>query len=105
LGIHMVNLSPETKETINNQKELKLKITEEKGVLIVKVIPNSPAAKAGLKQGDTIVKVEAKAVDNSLQVQEQVEMSQIGKALKLEIIRDGKNKTIAVKPSLFPENE
>jgi S1-C subfamily serine protease len=105
LGIHMVNLSPETKETINNQKELKFKITEEKGVLIVKVIPNSPAAKAGLKQGDTIVKVEEKAVDNSLQVQEQVEMSEIGKALKLEIVRDGKTKIIAVKPSVFPENE
>jgi S1-C subfamily serine protease len=105
LGIHMVNLSPETKETINRQKELNFKITEERGVLIVKVIPNSPAAKAGLKQGDTIIKVEGKAVDNSLQVQEQVEISEIGKALKLEVVRDGKTKIIAVKPSIFPENK
>jgi S1-C subfamily serine protease len=103
LGIHMVNLSPETKEAINTQEELDLKITEEEGVLIVKVIPNSPAQQAGLQQGDTIVRVEDKAVNSSLQVQEQVEISEIGGALELEIIRNGKTKKIAVKPGVFPE--
>lgn len=105
LGIHMVNLSPETKETINSQEKLDFKITENRGVLIIKVIPNSPADKAGLKQGDTITKVEKKAVDNSLQVQEQVEISQIGQALEIEVIRNGKSKIIAVKPGVFPESK
>lgn len=105
LGIHMVNLSPETKETINSQEKLDFKITENSGVLIIKVIPNSPADKAGLKQGDTITKVEKKAVDNSLQVQEQVEISQIGQALEIEVIRNGKTKIIAVKPGVFPESK
>ena len=103
LGIHMVNLSPETKAAINTQKELDFKITEDKGVLIVKVIPNSPAQKAGLQQGDTIVKVEKQTVDSSLQVQEQVEISEIGQALEIEIIRNGKTQTVAVKPGVFPE--
>ena len=103
LGIHMVNLSPETKEAINAQKELDFKITEDKGVLIVKVIPDSPAEQAGLQQGDTIVRVEEQAVNSSLQVQEQVEISEIARALEIEIIRDGKTKTVAVKPGVFPE--
>lgn len=103
LGIHMVNLSPETKEAINSQGELNFKITEDEGVLIVKVVPNSPAEQAGLQQGDTIVRVEEQAVESSLQVQEQVEISQIGQALKLEIIRNGKTQKIAVKPGVFPE--
>ena len=54
LGVHMVNLSPQTKADINRQKSLDLLITEDEGVLIVKVVPNSPADKAGLKEGDTI---------------------------------------------------
>lgn len=103
LGIHMVNLSSETKEAINAQKELDFKITEDKGVLIVKVIPNSPAEQAGLQQGDTIVRVRERAVNSSLQVQEQVEISEIGQALEIEIIRSGKTKTVNVKPGVFPE--
>ena len=101
LGIHMVNLSPETKEAINTQEELDFKITEDEGVLIVKVIPNSPAQQAGLQQGDTIVRVKEQTVNSSLQVQEQVEISEIGQALELEIIRNGKTKTFTVKPGVF----
>ena len=103
LGIHMVNLSPETKEAINTQEELDFKITEDEGVLIVKVIPNSPAQQAGLQQGDTIVRVKEQTVNSSLQVQEQVEISEIGQALELEIIRNGKTKTFTVKPGVFPD--
>lgn len=105
LGIHMVNLSPESKEAINAQEELGFRVTEDKGVLIVKVIPDSPADKAGLQQGDTIVKVKEKEVANSLQVQEQVEISEIGQALAVEIIRNGRTKIVEVKPGIFPESE
>lgn len=105
LGIHMVNLSPESKEAINSQEELGFRITEDEGVLIVKVIPNSPADKAGLQQGDTIVKVKEKDVANSLQVQEQVEISEIGQALAVEIIRNGKTEVVEVKLGIFPESE
>ena len=105
LGIHMVNLTPETKAQINLQQDLDVKITAEEGVLIVKVVPNSPAAKAGLKAGDTILKVGDRAVLNSLEVQDQVESSEIGKSLLLEILRNGRLRVIDVKPGVFPQEE
>ena len=105
LGIHMVNLTPETKAQINQQPDLDLSITLEEGVLIVKVVPNSPAAKAGLKVGDTILKVGDRIVNNSLQVQDRVESSEIGKSLSLEIMRNGKPRVISVKPGVFPQEE
>ena len=105
LGIHMVNLTPETKAQLNLQQDLDVTITTDKGVLIVKVVPNSPAAKAGLKAGDTILKVGDRTVVNSLQVQDRVESSEIGKSLPLEIIRNGKLRVIAVKPGIFPQEE
>ncbi|ELS02758.1 trypsin-like serine protease with C-terminal PDZ domain [Xenococcus sp. PCC 7305] len=105
LGIHMVNLTPETKEQINQQQDLDVNITADQGVLIVKVVPNSPAAKAGLQAGDTILKVGDRDIQNSLQVQDRVENSEIGESLPLEILRNGKLRTIAVKPGVFPQEE
>ena len=105
LGIHMVNLTPETKAQINQQQDLGVTVTADRGVLIVKVVPNSPAAKAGLKAGDTILKVGDRAVVNSVQVQDNVEISEIGKSLPLEILRNGKLRVIAVKPGVFPQEE
>ncbi|MEM9275127.1 MAG: HhoA/HhoB/HtrA family serine endopeptidase [Cyanobacteria bacterium P01_F01_bin.143] len=105
LGIHMVNLTPETKEQINLQQDLDVNITAEEGVLIVKVVPNSPAARAGLQAGDTILKVGDRDVQNSVEVQDRVESSEIGKSLPLEILRNGKLRIIAVKPGVFPQEE
>ncbi|MDJ0535958.1 MAG: HhoA/HhoB/HtrA family serine endopeptidase [Xenococcaceae cyanobacterium MO_207.B15] len=105
LGVHMINLSPEAKKEINLQKALEFEITEEKGVLIVKVVPNSPADQAGFQMGDTIIKVGERSVENSLQVQEEVENSEIGQILAVEVIRNGKIQTIEVRPSAFPEEE
>ena len=105
LGIHMVNLNPETKKQINQQPDLGFTITADQGVVIVKVVPNSPAEKAGLQAGDTILKVGDRAVENSVQVQDQVEISEIGKSLSLEILRKGKLRVIDVKPGIFPQEE
>ncbi|HHP7230521.1 MAG TPA: HhoA/HhoB/HtrA family serine endopeptidase [Xenococcaceae cyanobacterium] len=105
LGVHMVNLTPEAKQEINRQKALDFTITEDKGVLIVKVVPSSPAEQAGFQVGDTIIKVGDRSVETSLQVQEVVEASEIGQILAIEVIRNGKVQLIEVRPSVFPQEE
>ena len=64
LGVHMVNLTKETKEEINQSQDFDFKIPQDEGVLIVRVIPRSPAAKSGLEPGDIIYKVAQKPVKN-----------------------------------------
>ena len=104
LGVHMVNLNQETKAEINSSQEFDFKITESAGVLVVKVIPRSPAAKSGFQPGDVISQVGNLGVTTSLQVQEQVDSSEIGTELEVKIIRDGKAKTLKVKPGAFPQD-
>ena len=104
LGVHMVNLNQETKAEINSSQEFDFKITESAGVLVVKVIPRSPAAKSGFQPGDVISQVGNLGVTTSLQVQEQVDSSKIGTELEVKIIRDGKAKTLNVKPGAFPQD-
>ena len=103
LGIQMVTLSPELKQELLTQKELPFKIEAEKGVLIVQIAKNSPAAQAGLKPGDIILKVGEAKVETATDVQEQVELSKIGQILQLEIDRQQKTKMIAIRPAAFPE--
>lgn len=105
LGIHMVNLNEKTKNEINADEELDFEIPQEDGVLVVRVIPRSPAAKGGFEIGDLIVKVGENSVTTSVQVQEQVDLSTIGSNLAVEVLRDGQQKILKVKPSAFPQDE
>lgn len=102
LGIQMVTLTPELKQELLTQKELPFKIEAEKGVLIVQISKNSPAAQAGLKPGDIILKVGGTKVATATDVQEQVELSKIGQTLQIEIDRQQKTEMIAIQPAAFP---
>ena len=105
LGIHMVNLNPETRSEINSSQEFNFKIAQQEGVLVVRVIPRSPAAKSGFQPGDVISQVGDFSVKTSLQVQEQVDLSEIGSELEVKVIRDGKAKTLKVRPGAFPQKK
>jgi Do/DeqQ family serine protease len=102
LGIQMANLSPEVKENINNSPDRPFSVEEEEGVLIVQVMPNSPAARGGLREGDVIVAVEGQPVSESAAVQQAVESSTVGQDLALTLRRDGREQTITVRPGNVP---
>ncbi|NEO55673.1 MAG: PDZ domain-containing protein [Okeania sp. SIO3B5] len=100
LGISMVDLTPEVRDEIN--KRLDTNIQQNQGVVIMRIIEDSPAAKAGLRQGDVIQKVGGVAVKSPVEVQQQVEQSLVGKDLAVEVIRNRKIAKILVKPDTFP---
>ncbi len=102
LGIQMANLSPEIKENINNTPNRPFTVNEDEGVLIVRVMPNSPAAQGGLREGDVIVAVEGQPVKESALVQQAVERSRVGQNLALTLRRDGREQTITVRPGNVP---
>ncbi|MFM7447041.1 MAG: HhoA/HhoB/HtrA family serine endopeptidase [Leptolyngbyaceae cyanobacterium] len=102
LGIQMVDLSPSIRQEINQDSSSGLKINQDKGVLIVRVMERSPAKQAGLQQGDVIQRINGKPVTSSSAVQSMVEASAIGTGLKLEINRGGQTQTLTVRPAAFP---
>ena len=102
LGIQMVNLDEEIRDRINSDAELGIKITEDRGVVIVRVMPGTPAETAGLQRGDVIKRINNTEVLDITQVQSQVEQGGIGKALQVEIVRVGKLQKIDVKPTTLP---
>nr|WP_244329398.1 HhoA/HhoB/HtrA family serine endopeptidase [Tolypothrix sp. PCC 7910] len=102
LGVQMVTLTPEIRERINNELGDRINLTADKGVLLIKIVPRSPASVAGLRTGDVIRSINNQPVNKIEDVQKLVENSKIGNPLQMQVERDGQVTQIAVKPAPLP---
>ncbi|MFK8183205.1 MAG: HhoA/HhoB/HtrA family serine endopeptidase [Phormidesmis sp.] len=102
LGIQMVNLDKEMRDSINQDPDFGVKIDEEQGVAIVRVMPGTPAEASGLKRGDVIKRVNKVDIVDVTDVQSQVESSGLDDTITVEVIRSGQQLTISVKPTALP---
>ena len=82
LGVYIQDLTPELAKALG--------VRQERGAVVTQVAPNSPAAKAGLKTGDVVVKVDGNAVTNASDLRNTVGLMRIGQTVTLDILRDGK---------------
>ena len=103
LGIQMVTVDPNVKKQINQDAEFGLKISEDKGVLITRVVDDSPAAKAGAKRGDVITKFNDKEILTADQVTQLVEDRAVGDKINMEVKRNGQTVALSVETAQFPQ--
>jgi putative serine protease PepD len=67
------------------------------GVTLTSVRDATPAADAGLQQGDVVVAIDGRAIATADQLQSAVARKQPGDELTLTFVRDGARKTVTVK--------
>jgi Do/DeqQ family serine protease len=102
IGIQMRTLNADLKRRINEDPNANFSVKADRGVLVNRIVQNSPAFKGGLKRGDVISKVNGQAVNSAEDVQAQVDRATVGGNLSMEVDRDGQRVTLAVQPGEFP---
>lgn len=98
IGIRMTKLTPELKAQIDSDPSSNLRIGIDAGVLVLGVMPRSPAAEAGMQAGDTIFQVNGQVVEEPSEVQAVVEAAGVGQPLSIALNRGGENLELKVVP-------
>jgi len=86
-------LGVETHE-ISTDKAKELKLPAEHGALLGKIIPDSPAAKAGLKENDVVTEINGQRVEGTTQFRRMIREIPAGRTVQLTVWRDGRTQTI-----------
>lgn len=102
LGIQMVLLTPEIRDEINASDELGVKVNADVGVLIIRVLEDTPAEAGGLKAGDIIQRVNGNPVETPTDVQAEVDAGEVGQPLDVEIQRGDTSQTLTIRPMALP---
>ncbi|MCC6301371.1 MAG: DegQ family serine endoprotease [Gammaproteobacteria bacterium] len=64
------------------------------GVVVVQVGDGTPAARAGIKSGDIIVSINGRGIRTRSELRTAIGLLRIGERIKVEILRDGKRRTL-----------
>ncbi|MGH7488005.1 MAG: PDZ domain-containing protein, partial [bacterium] len=80
--------------TSDTVKELKL--PAERGVLLGRIVPDSPAAKAGLKEKDVITEIDGQRVEGEAQFRRMIHEIPAGRTVQFTVWRDGQAQSISV---------
>src|SRR5439155_23605841 len=96
LGVQIKPIDPEVASMLG--------VPDKHGVVVGRVFENSPAAKAGLKEGDVITSVAGKAIKDGRELQHMVTTLPLKKATDVTFVRDGKEQTARVTIEEQPED-
>ncbi len=79
--------------------------TDTNGAVVSDVTANSPASRSDLKQGDIIVAVNGKSIEDANQLRLDIGMLAPGATADLKVLRNGRPMQVAVKLGSFPANQ
>ena len=82
-----------------------LGLPKNSGEIVRSLVPNGPAARGGLQQGDVIVSVNGKAVTPEETVSYLIANTPVGSRVPLQIIRGGRRQTVSVTVGERPTEE
>jgi serine protease Do len=86
LGVTVQGITPDLATSLG--------LSSTRGALVSGVEESSPAAKAGLRQGDVITSYNGRNVEDSNQLRNSVASTKPGTSVSLQVLRDGRTETL-----------
>lgn len=87
IGAQLQELDPDLAEAFG--------LSQNEGAVLVNIIPNSPAEKAGLRPGDVVTGVNGKPVRSASALRNEIGLHRVGDKVTLDILRNGKPMQVA----------
>jgi serine protease Do len=81
---------------VTSDKAKDLKLPGERGVVLGRVVPDSPAAKAGLKENDVVTEINGQRIEGAMQFRRMIHEIPAGRSVQLTLWRDGRAQTLNV---------
>jgi serine protease Do len=97
LGVQIQSITPEMAASLGSK--------DMTGAIIAEVVPSGPAAKAGMQQGDVVVAVNGKAVQDSRDLSRRVASLLAGSKATFTVMRDGSRKDITADITLRKDQQ
>jgi serine protease Do len=97
LGVSIQSITPELAQA--------LKLEERQGALVSEVVQGSPAARAGIRQGDVIVGFNGATVENSRDLPAVVAKTPVGEDVTVTLRRAGETQTVPVTVGKLPSEK
>lgn len=98
IGIYGQDVTPEMAELLGAKGQ-------KKGVVVHKLVDDSPAKKAGIQNGDIIIKKDGKEIESWDSFRNEIAKMPPGTKVKLTVIRDGKEKEFSFELATRPGKE
>ncbi len=95
LGVTIQKMTTELAESLG--------LDEPNGALVADVTPDSPADRGGLERGDVIVSYDGHTVKENADLPLLVANTQVGTQVPIDVVRDGKTRTLAVEIAKLDE--
>ena len=96
-GISVQDLTPDLVEHFRLKRRA--------GVMVIKVVPGSPAARAGIQRGDVLLAMDSHDIENRSQFRQRLAMYSVGNDILINVFRDGREEVRRVKVSALSEKE
>jgi serine protease Do len=97
LGVHIQSVTDEIAESLG--------LKDHNGALVADVTPTGPAAKAGFKAGDVILKFDGKDITEGSRLPLMVSQTPINKEVEVDVLRDGKRLSLKVTVAELPDDK
>jgi len=94
IGATIQNVTPEMAEALG--------MGEQRGAIVADLVPGGPSARAGLVAGDVIVSVNGRSIKTNSELTREVAKARPGDALRLEVMREGRRRTVEVRSGVRP---